>query len=74
MTTVTLPYQSGDFIFRLANWLSDNSQGYYKRSDQLAVLIGNGWKLYHTTINYELCLKAEFETEDLATMFALRWK
>lgn len=74
MTVVTLPYQSGDFIFKLANWLCENGHGPQGRDDQKAALIGSGWKLYHTTINYNIVTKAEFDNDDVAAMFALRWR
>jgi hypothetical protein len=74
MITVTIPYQNGDFIFRLANWFYDNGHGAYSRdNDNKSVLRGPSWSLYHTTENYRLVTKAEFDNKDIAAMFALRW-
>ena len=73
MITVTIPYQTGDFIFRLADWLVKNGCGSHNSHDWRGRLVGPGWKLYHTTVNYHLVTKAEFDNEDIAAMFALRW-
>lgn len=71
MKTVILPYKSN--MYELTDWLCDNGHGPYKLNHEFGVLVGSKWRLYHTTENYRVVTKAEFDNEELAAIFALRW-
>lgn len=72
---IVLQFQKYPRLLELAEWLSlhDGGKGTYARDDQFSKLTGNNWRLFHTTENYRVVTKAEFDNEELAAMFTLRW-
>jgi len=72
---IVLKFQYYPRLLELANWLilHDGGNGTYARDDQVGRLVGNNWRLFHTTVDYNVVTKAEFDNEELAAMFALRW-
>lgn len=73
---VTVPYESFSQYRSIVDWLIVNVGVRHDGSTNVESLItylseGEGWRVSHRTLNDEL--RVEFESEELATLFLLRW-